>query len=208
MEKPKTADPAAAKPKYINTYFHIDAGYVWGEGMDEKACRRFYDEIILLFVRSGWTVVPHEIGNTVDVVKGKSRLYVHPQELSGPCEESLIEKVKDILRQGKTFTLTRTDRYETLLDLDHDGLMDLYRKSNDKVDPLIIDKFLPYRPKSQRHVTMTLMKIGDIIKVNTLTDRLGRMSGDTTDRYLHERFDALVEAGKIKTTGQYAETVI
>ncbi len=205
MEKEKATD----KPiRYIDTYFRIDAGYVWGEGMDEEACRRFYDEIILLFVRSGWTVVPHSIGNTVDVVNGKNKLYVHPMDLSGPCEESLIGKVEDILRQGTTFTLTRTDRFDTLLDLDDEGLMELYRKSNDENDSIIIEKFLPYRPKSRRHVTMTLMEIGDVIKVNTLSDRLGRMSGDTTDRYLHERFDALVEAGKIKTKGQYAETVV
>ena len=90
MEKEKTTD----KPvRYIDTYFRIEAGYVWGEGMDEKACRRFYDEIILLFVRSGWTVVPHSIGNTVDVVNGKS-------SNESPLAAELIGK-----RAGETISL-------------------------------------------------------------------------------------------------------
>ena len=42
-------------------------------------------------------------GGCPDVVLDKTRLYCHPQELSGPVRKDLIEHIEKILTQGTTF---------------------------------------------------------------------------------------------------------
>ena len=83
--------------KYFNTQFRIEAGYEWGKGMPEYKTRLFYNDIILAFVRRGWTVEPIRCSNCVYVIKEKTRLYVHPMELTGACKEEHVEEVKTIL---------------------------------------------------------------------------------------------------------------
>ena len=83
--------------KYFNVQFRIDSGYEWGKGMSEHKTKLFYSNIILAFVRKGWTVQPIEHSNCVYLIKEKTKLYVHPMELTGVCKECHLEEVKSIL---------------------------------------------------------------------------------------------------------------
>ena len=105
------------KPIYTDTYFRIESGYEWGRGMSEEKTEAFFAEIRSLFSQNGFTIEERKYGGCPDVVLDKTRLYCHPQELSGPVRKDLIEHIEKILTQGTTFQYLRTDTYGELLDL-------------------------------------------------------------------------------------------
>lgn len=191
--------------KYFNTYFRISAGYVWGRGMNEEKMRLFYNEITLLFVNAGWGIQHVDsFSSCIYVIKGKTKLYVHPMELSGPCEEGLVEKVSALLSEGERWTLTRVDVYDELLDMNRDELMEHYRKEYaGKADSLLREGFRRKRGE-KIPISPTLFEIGGRIKVKTLEDHLCRSSMDPDQAFLRERFDSLVERGEIVSDGKFA----
>lgn len=201
--------------RYINTYFRIDTGYLWGSGLSEEKTRRFYDEITLLFVNAGWDIQhASSFGNCIYVIKDKTKLYVHPMELTGPCREELIPEVTALLEKGRTWSLTSVERFEECFDLNSTQLLEYYRKDTAKADGLILDAFRKNRylerlMKSRGlkgAVAAILFDIGGKIRVNTLESHIGRSSSDVDQTFLRERYRALVEEGRIDGRGFTAET--
>lgn len=184
---------------YHHTYFRIESGYKWGEGMSHEAFEAFISEIILLFARAKWTVAPVSVGDCVDVIKGKTKLYVHPQEVSGACEDSLIPEVEAILAKGKTFSHYRTDTFGELFDLEGETLSAAYHTKDEETKRLICKFFS--KPRDKRTVRMDLFELSEKVKIPTLKEYLGRYSDDTADRYIKEVFDSLVEEGRIISVG-------
>lgn len=182
---------------YFNTYFRINAGYQWGSGLSKEKTLAFYKEIREVFAARGWTIAEHKPYDTIDVIKGKTRLYVHPMELTGPCETELVPVVEEILHECKTFTYEQTKIYNELADLDPEMLTEYYRSKNTETDSLILSTFKTKRKNLGYFISTTLFNLGDKIRLETIYDHGGRGSGDTTDKYLHERFDALVQKGLI-----------
>lgn len=187
------------KKTYHHVCFRIEAGYVWGEGMSKEAFDIFINEVILLFARMKWTVAPVFVGDCVHLIKGKTRLYVHPMELSGPCEDGLIPEVEAILAKGRSFSHYRTDRYDELLDLEGDDLMAAYRKKNDSAEAIILKHFA--KPKKKECVPCDLFELANKVRIRTLDDYIGRSTGDPADVYMKEVYDSLVSRGLIVTDG-------
>lgn len=183
--------------KYFNTYFRVDAGYQWGRGLSEEKTNAFYVEIKKVFTEKGWSIKEHEPYGTIDVIKDKTKLYVHPMDLSGPCEEALIPVVEEMLRSCSSFSFRHTDVFNELADLDAEGLTEKYRERNEANDFLILSSFKTRRKNLGYFISATLFRLGDRIRIETITDYGGRGTGDTTDRYLKERFNELVNQGKI-----------
>ena len=194
---------------FYHVYFRIEAGYVWGSGMSRERLEAFYAEIKTLFCANGWKIQPvGRYGNSVYVVKDKTRLYVHPMELSGACDENDILSVEEILRKGVSWSFVRTDRYELLLDISDGELLDWYRKEkSDEADRLIIDAFKPSPFAKVHDIGPTLMRVGGDVRVQTLDHYLGRSSLDPDQEFLRERFDALVKGGRIVSYGKAARTL-
>ena len=119
------------KPIYIDTYFRIESGYEWGRGMSKEKTGAFFAEIRSLFSQNGFTIEECKYGGCPDVVLEKTRLYCHPQELSGPVRKDLIEHIEKILTQGTTFQYLRTDTYGELLDLTEEEELAYYHETHD-----------------------------------------------------------------------------
>lgn len=106
---------------YKNVYFRIEAGYRWGEGMDDIKKAAFYTEVKTLFESAGWCVVSHEHNGSCPVVqKDLSSLYCHPMEISGVIAINLIDEVKGLLGNGLTFNHYNTDEYDTIIEMSDD----------------------------------------------------------------------------------------
>ena len=116
------------KPIYTDTYFRIESGYEWGRGMSEEKTEAFFAEIRSLFSQNGFTIEERKYGGCPDVVLDKTRLYCHPQELSGPVRKELIGRIEKILTQGTTFQYLRTDTYGEVLDLTEEEELAYYRE--------------------------------------------------------------------------------
>ena len=118
------------KPVYIDTYFRIESGYEWGYGMSKEKTEAFFAEIKSLFSQNGFTIEERKNG-CPDVVMDKTRLYCHPQDLSGPVRKELIERIEKILAQGTTFQYLRTDTYGEILDLTEEEELAYYHETHD-----------------------------------------------------------------------------
>jgi len=100
--------------KYLKIYFDIDCpayyhperGYNYSLGFDTEADNEaFSREIREKFTAHGWTVN----GEYGEPSKGKSTLFIHPQQVGGIIAENLKSEVLEILQSGKTFSM-RKDR--------------------------------------------------------------------------------------------------
>ena len=184
---------------YHHTYFRIEAGYKWGEGMSNAAFDAFISEIILLFAKAKWTVAPVSVGDCVDVIKGKTKLYVHPMEVSGPCEDSLVPEVEAILARGTTFSHYRTDKYDQLLDLEGAELSAAYHTKDEETEKILLRHYVV--PRKKGNVRTDLFYLADKIRIKTLNDYIGRCTDDPAHAYMMEMYESLVEAGKIVSDG-------
>jgi len=117
------------KPAYINTYFRIESGYDGGRMPEEKA-GAFFAEVRKLFSEHGFSMKERK-GGCPDVYLGKTRLYCHPQSLSGPVLKEHTELIEGILAQGTTFQYLRTDAYDEILDLTEEEELAYYHEVHD-----------------------------------------------------------------------------
>jgi hypothetical protein len=129
FRQPSRDNPHKGKSGYYsNVHFRIDKNGYTGQGWsDEKKIgnewvselkQAFADEIKSLFTAHGWTFHNSE-RNCIcaTVVKGKSNLYLHPQDFSGVCENGEIETVRGFLTGADTFMLRAVDIYEEIYDM-------------------------------------------------------------------------------------------
>lgn len=186
--------------KYFETYFRIDTGYQWGKGLSREKTDAFYDEIMLAFLHRKWTIQP--VGAHCDhicyAVKGKTKLYIHPQELTGPCEERLIPEVEDILSGCASLRHYKTDTYEILLDLEGESLREEYHKQDTKADAALLAAFMPKGKEKWHFIRQTVFELSERFKIRTIQNNMGvRSTGDPADSYLLGRYNHLKGLGLV-----------
>lgn len=82
------------------------------EPEDRKA---FYAETGRIFAGIGWHVLHDERGgHCMEVAKGDSSLYLHPQDFMGTVLKSEIKAVAEALTTSKVFSLDWVDVYQTV----------------------------------------------------------------------------------------------
>lgn len=110
---------------YHHTFFRLNSGYKWGEGLAPDKTERFFDEITKMFLDAGWTLKEARHSASCPTVQyGKSCLYLHPMEASGPVEDGLRDQIKVILSKGSTFTPSGVDIYEEIFDVSDNDYYD------------------------------------------------------------------------------------
>lgn len=96
--------------EYRKLSISLYSGY--GFNMLPAGLEDFHQEMKDLFLAAGWDRHEPKYANTCpEYSKGKSRLYCHPTEISGPCEASLIPEVcRQIGRATKCTVMKAEDR--------------------------------------------------------------------------------------------------
>ena len=188
--------------------FRIESGYKWGSGMPLEKCLAFFAEIKKAFQDAGWVIdAAGCYGNCVYVVKGKTRLYVHPMELSGACEESLVHEVEAVLKDGKTWKSTDVVRLQELVDSEGDDLLRHYRENRTaKTDRQLLDSFRVKFPCKPRLVSNVLPCVALDIHVGTVDCPYAVVPSEPALAFVRERFDDLVRQGRIISDGTVAHT--
>lgn len=104
---------------YVNAHFRIrtpsyDPCRLW----KDEEIDAFDAESKALFDSLGWTMTePRHNGSCATVRKGKSNLYLHPQDFSGEVLKSEVVAVAEALSHAETFSLITVDLYETVYDM-------------------------------------------------------------------------------------------
>ena len=87
-----------SKDRTDRTLFHLlfslESGYEWGKGLSQWKTDAFYKEIKEKFGGEGLdTDRTGCTSQAMYLVKGKTRLYVHPMEISGYCETCIFHRL-------------------------------------------------------------------------------------------------------------------
>ncbi len=193
--------------KYFDTKFKIETGYKWGKGLDEKRTMAFYDEIALAFLHEGWTIQPAGWSSgVIYVIKNKTRLYIHPMEITGPCREDVIKQVTDIITGCTTCTLTEVKTFEELLDLEGDELEKAYDKMSKKADAAIIESVIRRGGIPENQMNAELFRLSDRFVIKTIKEPGGvRSSGDSAHSFMKKRLEELI---KNKTLDENSNGII
>ena len=186
------------KPIYTDTYFRIESGYEWGRGMSEEKTETFFAEIRSLFSQNGFTIEERKYGGCPDVVLDKTRLYCHPQELSGPVRKELIGRIEKILTQGTTFQYLRTDTYGDVLDLTEEEELAYYREVHAMgIEGIFSEAFRTRRRnlyKSREQVQEILV---EKLRVKTFRESSVYSSTSPAWRYIREIYEKMLAEGKL-----------
>jgi len=115
--------------KFSTIHFRIDGNGYDGSGRMEwpKHIKAAYtNEVRDIFTSQGWAViVPLRSSAAASATKGKSSLYLHPQDFSGVCENEERESLFQLLKAAKTFECRNVDVYHEVHDMSDEQLMAL-----------------------------------------------------------------------------------
>lgn len=106
--------------EYSNVYFRIEAlGYQYPSfSFTEEDRKAFYAEVRNALEPLGWkTEKDTEEWGCTYIVKGKSQLYLHPQNFSGEVLKNDIKSIAEALQKHNTFYLRWVDLYDTVYDI-------------------------------------------------------------------------------------------
>lgn len=177
-----------------NIYFRIEAGYNGGY-MSQEQHERFYTEIRRLFTEAGFRIEDRNVG-CPDFILGKTRLYCHPESLSGPTEERHIVLVEEILRKGASFRYERTDKYERLYDFTLEEELEYYRRMNAKaVEHVFLETFRTRRKDHYKYLEEILEQLVRRYMVHTVRRPMGTCFDSPCNRYVREVYDSLCRRG-------------
>ena len=187
------------KSIYRDTHFRIESGYEWGRGMSKEKTGAFFAEIKSLFSQNGFTIEAEcKYGGCPEVVLDKTRLYCHPQELSGPVREDLIGRIKKILAQGTTFQYLRTDTYGEILDLTEAEELAYYHEAHDNtIEEVFREAFRTKRRNLYKYREQVLEGIVRKLRVSTLRERHGSSSCSPVWHYIREIYGKMVAQGEL-----------
>lgn len=138
------------KEKYLYVDFEIECPLYYHKerypdftGFDSDAEREKFDKDWReVFAAAGWTI------DGQDVRKGKSSLYVHPQQLLGTIAESLESEVVSIIGNAKTFYLREypdgrpfVRRIEVKYDITADEQLEHVKKYRAEIENMLLESF-------------------------------------------------------------------
>lgn len=180
-------------------YFRIEAGYNGGY-MSREQHKRFYTEIRRLFTEAGFRIEDSDIG-CPDFILGKTRLYCHPESLSGPTEERHIALVEETLRKGVSFRYERTDKYDRLYDFTPEEELEYYRRTNAAtVERVFLDAFHTRRRDHYKYRNEILELLVQRYMVCTVRCPSGIRFDSPCNRYVREIYDSLCRRGLLIQT--------
>ena len=113
-------DAVYAENEYVDAHFRINTPAYQPPNycFSEEDRQRFNEETAELFAEMGWTPENSGLsGGCMTYRKGKSSLYLHPQDFSGAVRKTEVKAITEALRRHRTFALECVDLYETLYDM-------------------------------------------------------------------------------------------
>lgn len=137
-------------------YFRIDAGYVWGQGMDKAAYVRFAAEVVALLAGLKFSPKPGRRlpGASTTMLRGPERLYCHPMDLSGELFPESIPVVEAAIKVATTFRLRAVDTYEDFIVYTPTDVDATVQAAMPEIRRAVFDALRPTR-KTKWHRTQT-----------------------------------------------------
>ncbi len=179
---------------YVKTYFRIDAGYVWGEGMEDDQYKAFHEELEKLLTPLGFEFDKPEdrrICVSPTCTRGVESLYCHPMNLSGYVLKDSIPEIEGALKDTTLFKVRNVDTYEEAYNYTPDELEQELANRRDDVEKSLLDAFKTKRSNLVKNPSAAMsVKAGIKRFHDTALEAIER-------RFVYQVFLDLVQQGKI-----------
>lgn len=124
--------------EYAKVYFNIESeGYSYPSFcFTEEQRKKFTDDINRIFSSIGWKCEEPErkfSGVCATWKKGKSHLYMHPQQFNGEVLKNDIKEVAEALQSGNVFSLRWVDIHETVYDISDEEYHEYLHKKEENI---------------------------------------------------------------------------
>lgn len=181
---------------YVNTYFRINAGYVWGHGMpSEGGSEAFFKECDEILSRLGFVSVPSNISaGCPRAHRGVENLYCHPMDLSGYVRTDAIKGIATALKSAKTFTLRCVDTFKECFNYTSEELRSELEGRKAQVEEII-------RKEYGTHRKNLMKRYNDNLRTGITYFTNGLVNGSAMERvetsYFGEVFAEMIAKGEI-----------
>lgn len=184
------------KEVLYHVHYTLNTGYEWGKGLSPEKTEAFYGEISEIFRRNGFDVIKDETTvSATYIIKGKTRLHLHPMEISGYCKAVSIPYITWILEKGgNTFTLVRDSISEEVYAFTEEEEMEYYRNRYGKHIPDDIRKAFRNSKKGKDDI---LSLMASRINAATTTHLYGISHDSPAYRFIKAAYEKLVSEGEL-----------
>lgn len=176
-----------------HVYFRVESGYM------KKSSVPFYDELKVLF--SGHGYVWEDSGyDTIYLIKERTKLYCHPQNLSGPVMTEHVYEIANILLSGKTFEYLKTDISKDIYAFTPDEELSFYKQKYGHMMQHMIRQEFTTTSRKQYLPKSLLNDLARNIEINTPDHYTGSSDSNPVFKFIGEIYNELVELGHIIET--------
>ena len=166
--------------EYAKVYFNMESeGYCYPSfSFTEEQREKFTDDINRIFSSIGWMCEEPErklSGVCAIWKKGKSHLYMHPQQFSGEVLKNDIKEVAEALQSGTVFSLRWVDIHETVYDISNEEYKAYLEGKRKDICIDLYDNFGTTRRDKVFYtmdVIQTLIKRYGLPRIEKKTDRI------------------------------------
>lgn len=177
--------------EYTEVHFRIETqGYSYPDfRFTEENRTLFYEDLAQIFTKLGWNCdMPY-------FEKGKSYLYIHPQDISGEIMKNEVKIIAEALQKGTRYQLRWVDLYDTVYDIT-DIEYQKYLESREKdVRTLLFEKCKTKRKTKFFYAIDKCRQVADKIRRKRVGDY--RMLRDDTQavEFVKKIMDEMVTEG-------------
>lgn len=184
--------------EYCKVYFRIECpAYMQGKYPcnfdDDKDRTSFHDEVRAIMENLGWC-----FSNDYDCkpTKGKSHLYIHPQDISGEMIKKEVKQLAEAFEKNQTFYLRWVDIYDDVYDITDKEYNTYLETKKDEIINLVLKNSVTKRTNKYFYIYNVAKFVADKIRLIRIGDNDGRNYGvGYTAKYIIEVIDRLVKDG-------------
>lgn len=158
--------------EYANCHFRLESvGFDFPSFIFSEEDRTlFYADIKTAFESIGWQNTDKFIDGCCNKWhKGKSHLYIHPQDISGEVRKNEIKVVAEALTQSTRWKLRWVDLYQTVYDITDAEYTDYLQTQTEKIRTLVLRECRTTRTNKYLYVYNVVRKIANMVRL----DRVG-----------------------------------
>lgn len=168
--------------EYAKAYFNMETeGYCYPSfSFTDEQREKFTDDINRIFSSIGWMCEESErklSGVCATWTKGKSHLYMHPQQFSGAVLKNDIQEVAEALQSGTVFSLRWVDIRETVYDISDKEYHEYLHSKEESIRVDLYSNFGTTRRNKYYHtyeVIQCLLKKYELKRIAVDNDKVGR----------------------------------
>ena len=150
--------------EYANVYFRMTTkGYEYPLFLfSEEAGEAFDKELAEVFTALGWECKETAYnGRCSTWTKGKSHLYMHPQNFSGEVLKNEIKEIAEAIEKRETFFLRWVDLYKTIYDITDEEYMNYLESKKKEIRKLLFKFSSTTRTSKFYHLIPTCKNVGN-----------------------------------------------